>query len=263
MTKTARHSRPLAWWVVDRVRTSSAGPPTDSSPERSLSRVISARKADVSGIAVGEERELLEVLEPGSGVLEIAAGPVAYRTRSRRAGSPRRVGRGVCGFARSSSSVLGDGQRFPRGLREIDGGGVEVEESFERVGAGHGLPEPRREPRPEAGAELHEPGEGDLVARVVDESQVGEHVLDVAVLEEPQTRADLERDVAPGELDLEIEGVRVVAVEHRHLLELDALLAQLEDGVGDPGGLELGGGDRRPRQASPRRCGSSRSSFLN
>ncbi len=117
-----------------------------------------------------------------------------------------------------------------------------MEQALERVGAGHGLPETCGEPRAEAGAELHEPGEGDLVARVVDESEMGEDILDVPVLEEPQPRADLERDVAAGQLDLEIEGVRVIAVEDGHLLELDALLAQLEDGVRHPGGLKFRGG---------------------
>jgi hypothetical protein len=48
---------------------------TASSPERSFSRVTSARKVLTVGIAVGEQGELLQVLEARAGVLEVTAGP--------------------------------------------------------------------------------------------------------------------------------------------------------------------------------------------
>ena len=102
------------------------------------------------------------------------------------------------------------------------------------------VPEVAGKPLPEARFEPRHPGEGDLVAGVRHEAQVREHVLDVALLEETQPRADLVRYVPPGQLDLELERVRVVPVQDRNLGEGEALVDLLEDPLRHESRLRLG-----------------------
>ena len=71
---------------------------------------------------------------------------------------------------------------------------------------------------------------------------MGGDVLDVGLLEEADAGGDVEGDVAAGELHLELEGVEVGAVEDGDALEGLALVAELEDALGDEDGL-LGPGD--------------------
>ena len=62
---------------------------------------------------------------------------------------------------------------------------------------------PRRVRRPDARQELEHPESRHAIARVLDEPQTREHVLDVGRLEEFEAAEFHERDVAPGQLDLE------------------------------------------------------------
>jgi len=101
-------------------------------------------------------------------------------------------------------------------------------ESFQpcqRFDPGEPIPHARRQPWSEPVAELDDAREGHLVAWVVDKAQMRQHVLDMPVFEEAETGAHSVGNVAPGELDLQLEGVRVIAVQHRRVLELDTLLA--------------------------------------
>ena len=80
-----------------------------------------------------------------------------------------------------------------------------------------------------------------------DELEVRGDVLDVCLLEKPDAAGYAERDVAPRELKLKLERVKVRAVEHYHVLQRDALVAQLERALGDELGLlvRVVAGDQR------------------
>ena len=67
----------------------------------------------------------------------------------------------------------------------------------------HLIEHARRVRRPDAGQELQHPKSGHAIARVLDEAQAREHVLDMGGLEELEAAEFHERDVAPGQLDLE------------------------------------------------------------
>jgi hypothetical protein len=98
-------------------------------------------------------------------------------------------------LASSPSRPFSSAKAAARGARQLRDPASSRCSALEGVEPGEVLPDPSREPWTEAVPQLDESGEGDLVARVVDEAQVGEHVLDVPVLEEAQPRADPERDV--------------------------------------------------------------------
>ena len=91
----------------------------------------------------------------------------------------------------------------------------------------------------DAREELQHPLQGQLVARVVGEAQVGEHVLDVGLLEEADAAAHHEGDAPARQLELDLHGVVVRPVEDGDLPEREALVAQLEHPLGDEGGLLL------------------------
>ena len=96
-----------------------------------------------------------------------------------------------------------------------------------------------RFPRPgdaalaEARPEARGTGERHLVLGVGQHPQVRQHVLDVPLLEEAQAGAHLVGDVAAGQLDLELEGVAVIAVQRGDLGERRVLVDELEDALGD------------------------------
>jgi hypothetical protein len=70
-----------------------------------------------------------------------------------------------------------------------------------------------------------------LVARILEDAEKGEHVLDVRGLEELETAPLVEGDVAGRELDLEIGAVVARAEQHRDLSQRCPLFVQLEDPV--------------------------------
>ena len=61
--------------------------------------------------------------------------------------------------------------------------------------------------------------------RVVDELEVGGHILHVGLFEEANATGDAEGDVAAGQLELQLQRVEVRAIEHGHLVQRDALVA--------------------------------------
>ncbi len=68
---TARHSSPFAWWIVESVtRSRSPSSTVTSSPESSFISVTSSRNVSSDVVAVGEQRELLEIVEARAGVVE-------------------------------------------------------------------------------------------------------------------------------------------------------------------------------------------------
>ena len=77
------------------------------------------------------------------------------------------------------------------------------------------------------------------VARVGDHPEVGQHILHVRRLDELEAAPFDERDIGALELELQVEGVEARAEEDGHLVEWHALLAQLEDALGDEARLRL------------------------
>ena len=82
--------------------------------------------------------------------------------------------------------------------------------------------------------------EGDFIARVGDEFQVGGGVLDVRLFKEADAAGDGEWNLLPGEFELQFQRVKVGAVEHGDLVEAGAFFAEFKGALGDEGGL-LGG----------------------
>ncbi len=83
---------------------------------------------------------------------------------------------------------------------------------------------------------------------------MGEHVLDMGLLEKPQPAADRVGDVARQQLALQQDAVVMVAIEHGHLAQRQALFAGLEDLLADESGLlvgVLGGNDQREAAVRP------------
>ena len=79
--------------------------------------------------------------------------------------------------------------------------------------------------------------ERDLIARIGHQLQIRRHVLDVGLLKEPDAAGDGEGDLAPRQLQLQFEHVEMGAVQHRHVVQAGALLAQFQDALGYKGGL--------------------------
>ncbi len=79
-----------------------------------------------------------------------------------------------------------------------------------------------------------------LIVRICRELQIGRHVLDVRLLEEANAARDAERNVAPREFQLQFERVKVRAIEHRHLVQVAAFLAQFQHALRDEGRLLVG-----------------------
>ena len=91
--------------------------------------------------------------------------------------------------------------------------------------------------RPDAGHQMHQPKARDAVARVFDEAQQRQHVLDVRGVEKFQPAELDEGDVAPGQLDFERAAVARGAEQHRLLLQARAGLAILQHALDDVAGL--------------------------
>ena len=115
---------------------------------------------------------------------------------------------------------------------------VEAQEGADRVGIPLDRgPEGRGRALPHLRKKLEDALEGRLLLRVHEEAQVREDVLHVLLLEEAQPRADLVRDAATRQLDLQLEGLMVGAVEDGDLGQRGPLVAQLEDALGHEIGL--------------------------
>ena len=95
----------------------------------------------------------------------------------------------------------------------------------------------RRLGRADAGQEQQDAPPRCLVPRVLHDPQVGQHILDVGLLEEPQAAAHRVGNAARDQLALEHDAVVVVAVEDRHLAERNLLVPGFEDLLADQVGL--------------------------
>src|SRR6185295_15048202 len=81
--------------------------------------------------------------------------------------------------------------------------------------------------------ELEDALPGELVLRVHGDLEVGGDVLQMGLLEEAEAAADLEGDLLPGELHLELHRVVVGAVEDGAVAQVEALVLQVDDPLGD------------------------------
>src|SRR5436190_23245202 len=75
--------------------------------------------------------------------------------------------------------------------------------------------------------QLNQAFEGDFVARILDEFEVGGDILDVGLLEKANTAGDGEGNAAFSQLELQFERVEMRSVENRHASEIPALFLQL------------------------------------
>ena len=104
-------------------------------------------------------------------------------------------------------------------------------------GLGHAVEHALRRRRPDARQQLQHAKAGDAVARVLDEAQQRQHVLDVRGIEEFQPAELDEGDVAAGQLDLQRAAMRGRAEQHRLLLQQRAFLAVRQHLLDDVAGL--------------------------
>ena len=112
--------------------------------------------------------------------------------------------------------------------------------------------EPPRRRRPHPLEELQDTEPAHLVEGVLEDPEARERVLHVGRLHELQAAVLHERDVPPGELDLEVVRVMGRAEQDRLRLQRDAFLAMREDRPADGVAL-LGFVEARPeRSAAPR-----------
>src|SRR5678816_2279681 len=95
------------------------------------------------------------------------------------------------------------------------------------------------------------PGHG--VARILDDAQVRDHILDVRRLDEPEAASLDERNARARELELEVEGVERRTEEHRHVRQRHALLAELEHALADEEALQPLVRSRDERREGPTR----------
>ena len=94
----------------------------------------------------------------------------------------------------------------------------------------------------------HDALERQFVGGIDEELQVSGDVLDVGLLKKPDAAREHERNVAPRELELQFERVKVRAVQHGDSLHRHALVTQFEHALGDELRLLVGvvtGDERR------------------
>ena len=148
--------------------------------------------------------------------------PAAARARVRPASRP------------AAAQVYDGARRSLASPSPARGGAGSVGKRRERIGAvGHAVEHALRRRRPDAGQELQHAEAGDAVARVLDEAQQRQHVLDVRGVEELQPAELDERNVAAGQLDLERAAVVRGAEQHRLLLQRASRLAVLQHALDD------------------------------
>ena len=85
----------------------------------------------------------------------------------------------------------------------------------------------------DAGQQVQQPEAGDAIARIFDEAQQRQHVLDVRGVEKLQSAELDERDVPARQFDFERTAVARCPEQHRLLLEARAGLAVLQDALDD------------------------------
>eukprot|EP01136_Pigoraptor_vietnamica_P042676 Opistho-1_new@17125 len=186
-------------------------------------------EAFAARIAGGDLLELVEVLLPDLGILVHCL----HQRLVPHAG-PEQFGRPA---ATALAQVFHHFEQRRPGLRATRRGrGVQqLDQRVRRFG--HAIEHLARGARPDPGQQLQHAEAGHPVARIVDEAQQRQHVLDVGAVEELQPAIFDERDVAPGQLDLEFGRMRGGAEQHRLLLQCGAALAAGEDALDHVAGL--------------------------
>ena len=81
--------------------------------------------------------------------------------------------------------------------------------------------------------QMHQAESGDAVARIFDETQQRQHVLDVGGVEKLQSAELHERDIPPRQFDFERTAVAGCPEQHGLLLEERTALAVLQDAFDD------------------------------
>ncbi len=238
-----------------------------------MKSVTSSRNAAQRVVRLRELRELLEVVQARVAVREFRAREVAVDVLDDRPDGVGRRRAESAGASRRREQRAAGLDRRRRAARELDPPGPAFAERRERVGAGADrLPDGRGRALPDARKDLERPLPGQLVLRVDDDPQEGQHVLDVALLEEAHAGADLVRDAAPRQLDLQLERLVVRAIENREVREPLPLVVPLEQALRREARLVGNVGqrhDRGQRAAGsreacellgelPRRCARSR-----
>ena len=79
--------------------------------------------------------------------------------------------------------------------------------------------------------------EGQFVARIEDEFQIGGDVLDVRLFKKPDAAGDAEGNVLAGQFELQFQRVEMGAIEHGHVFQGPAFVAQFQDPLGHEGRL--------------------------
>ena len=85
----------------------------------------------------------------------------------------------------------------------------------------------------DAGKQLHEPLEGNFVARVGDKFQIGGGVLDMRLLKKTDAAGDGKRNLLPRQFQLQFQRVKMRAIQHGDLVQARALLAQFQGALRD------------------------------
>ena len=119
----------------------------------------------------------------------------------------------------------------------------------ENLAEGRGRFDPGPDHRPQGvGRFLPHPGqqtdhaaEGGFVGRIDRELQKGGDIFDVRLLEEAQPAGHFEGNAAAGQLELNFHRMKMGAVKHGHLAELEALAVEFEDLLRNVSGLVVVG----------------------
>ena len=148
-------------------------------------------------------------------------GSYQSRASSNSAGQPscRPASAGACRRSPAQSSPA-------RG-----GGGASERPTGRRLGRWHRARAGRC--RPDAGQKLQHAKSGDAVTAVFAKAQQRQHILDVRRFEEFQAAEFDERDIAPGQFDLERAAVMRGAKQHGLCLERQAALAVVQNALDD------------------------------
>ena len=200
--------------------------------------------------------QLAQVLEAGVGVDELGPQVLLVAARQHRLdGLPRQVAGGAPGQpAQHLDQRQVAGAPLGRHLRQHLRPAQVVHRPAAAPARQQRGPDRLRGGGPDPRGHLEAALQGQLVARVADEAQVGQHVLDVGGLEEAHAGADHEGDAAPGQLELDLHRVVVGPVEDGDLGERHPLVAQLQHPLRREGGLleEVAAGhQRRQRPVGP------------
>ena len=189
---------------------------------------------------VGRRHEFVQVLEPFLGLL------VALAVERLEAGGDDRAahefGQGLA--LRLSAQRLDEALEVPdraqaAGRQLLQG--IEADRVPQRVAhPGRALEQHLFGPAADAPPRLvQDPAQGEVVLRVGDDPQVGDQVLDLGTLVEPDPGDQAVGDLAAQQLVLDGPGLRVRPHQHGHVPELEPLRAEFRQPSHDPARLVL------------------------